>query len=81
MDGAIYLLTRTVEGDQGESFNQSVAVYAQGPREAKELVHQEFSRIRKASKSPEHPYLDAPAFAVDQIDLDAYKLLTHWITI
>ena len=81
MNGAIYLLTRKVEGDQGESFNQSVAVFAPGAKEAKELVHQEFSRIRKASQSPEHPYLDTPAFAVDQIDLDTYKLLTHWVTV
>jgi hypothetical protein len=81
MDGAIYLLTRKVDGDQGESFNQSVAVYAPGPKEAKDLVQQEFSRLRKASKSPERPYQDTPTFEVDQIDLDTYKLLTHWITV
>ncbi len=80
MDGAIYLLTRKVGGDQGESFHQSVAVYAPGPKEANDLVHQEFSRLRKSSKSPEHPYQEAPTFDVNRIDLDTYKLLTHWIT-
>jgi hypothetical protein len=80
MDGEFYLLTRKVQGDHGESFNQSVAVYAEGSKQAKELVHDEFARLRKTSTSAEHPYHDAPEFAVDRIDLDKHKLLIHWVS-
>jgi|1186.fasta_scaffold241953_2 hypothetical protein len=80
MTGSIYLLNRKVNGDQGETFNQSVAVYAQSAKEAKDLVHQEFERIRKVSDNPEHPYHDLPPFEVDEIHLDEHKLLIHWVT-
>jgi hypothetical protein len=80
MTGAIYLLNRKVDGDQGESFNQSVAVYAKSENEAKELVQKEFARIPKYSKNAEHPYQPAPEFQVDEIQLDEHKLLIHWVT-
>jgi hypothetical protein len=80
MDGQFYLLTRKVDGDHGESFNQSVAVFAKGAKQAKELVHNEFARLRKTSRSPEHPYHDTPEFDVDKIDLDEHKLLIHWVS-
>ena len=80
MDGEFYLLTRKVDGDRGESFNQSVAVFAKGAKEAKELVHNEFARLRRMSKRPEHPYRDTPEFEVDKIDLDEHKLLIHWVS-
>lgn len=77
---SIYVLNRRVDGDHGESFNQSVAVYAQSDKEAKDLVKDEFARIRKSSNSGEHPYQDTPDFYVDRIDLDKQKVLIHWIT-
>ena len=77
---SIYLLNRKVDGDHGESFNQSVAVYARSDKEAKDLVLQEFARIRKASNGREHPYEESPEFYVDRIDLDKEKVLIHWIT-
>jgi len=80
MTGAIYVLNRKVDGDQGEAFNQSVAVYARSSKEAKELVQQEFARIRKGSENGERAYHDTPEFSVDQIQLDQYKLLIHWVT-
>jgi hypothetical protein len=80
MDGEFYLLTRKVQGDHGESFNQSVAVYARGAKQAKELVQKEFARLRKMSRSPEQPYRDTPEFDVDKIDLDKHKLLIHWVS-
>ena len=78
MDGAIYVLTRSVQGDQGESFLQNVTVFANSPDQAQALVRAEFAKLRSASA--EHPYRDAPAFSVDRIDLDGHKLLTNHIT-
>ena len=80
MDGEFYLLTRKVGGDPGESYNQSVAVFAKGVREAKELVRKEFARLRDTSKRAEVPYRDTPDFEVDTIELDEHKLLIHWVS-
>ena len=80
MDGEFYLLTRKVGGDHGESYNQSVAVFAKGVREAKELVRKEFARLRDTSKRAEVPYRDTPDFEVDTIELDEHKLLIHWVS-
>jgi len=80
MDGAIYVLTRSVQGDQGESFLQNVTVFANSPDQAQALVRAEFAKLRSGSTSAEHPYRDAPAFSVDRIDLDGHKLLTNHIT-
>ena len=73
-------MTRNVQGDHGESFNQSVAVFANGANQARDLVRAEFARLRKASNSPEHPYGETPEFDVNVIDLKRHKLLIHWIS-
>jgi hypothetical protein len=78
MDGAIYVLTRSVQGDHGESFLQNVTVFANSPDHAQALA--EFAKLRAGSTSAERPYRDAPAFSVDRIDLDGHKLLTNHIT-
>jgi hypothetical protein len=80
MNGAIYVLTRNVQGNPGESFLQNVTVFAASADEAQTLVRKEFAQLRAGSTSAEHPYRDAPAFSVDKIDLDAHKLLTNHIT-
>jgi hypothetical protein len=80
MNGAIYVLTRSVQGDQGESLLQNVTVFAGSAEEARALVQGEFAKLRAGSTSAERPYRDAPDFKVDRIDLDAHKLLTNHIT-
>lgn len=80
MDGAIYVFTRKVQGDQGQDFVQNVTVFATSADEARALVSAEFARLRGGSTAAEHPYRDAPAFDVDRIDLDSHKLLTSHIT-
>jgi hypothetical protein len=80
MNGAIYVLTRNVQGDHGEAFLQNVTVFAGSADEAQALVRKEFAQLRSGSTSAELPYRDAPAFSVDRIDLDAHKLLTNHIT-
>ena len=70
MDGAIYVLTRTVDGDRGAPYLQNVTVFARNPHEAKALVRDEFARLRKASTSAEHAYGETPEFSVDRIALD-----------
>jgi hypothetical protein len=81
MNGAIYVLTRNVEGDHGESFLQNVTVFAGSPDEARALVRKEFAQVRASSNAAEHPYRDAPDFRVDRIELDSHKLLTNHITL
>jgi hypothetical protein len=80
MDGAIFVLTRTVQGDDGQDFVQNVTVFADSADQARTLVRNEFARIRRGSTAAEHPYRDGPAFSVDRIELDAHKLLTSHIT-
>ena len=80
MDGAIFVLTRKVDGNQGESFLQNVTVFARSADEARALVRDEFARLRRTSTSAEHAYREAPSFGVDRIDLDVHKLLTSQIT-
>jgi hypothetical protein len=80
MSGFIYVLNRKVEGDRGEPFNQSVAVYADNATEARHLVAREFARLRAHSHNEEHAYGDRPDFAVDEIKLDENKVLIHWVT-
>ena len=80
MSGFVYLLNRQVDGDRGEPFNQSVAVYANSEAEARRLVAQEFARLRAHSKNEELAYGDRPEFALDEIKLDQSKVLIHWVT-
>jgi hypothetical protein len=80
MDGAIYLLSRQVAGDQGESYTQNVTVFAGSATEARQLVNEQFARIRQVSKTPEHAYDVLPEFAVEKVSLDAYKMITAGIT-
>jgi hypothetical protein len=80
MNGAIYVLTRSVQGDHGESFLQNVTVFAGSADEARALVRGEFAKLRAGSTSSERPYGDSPEFNVDRIDLDTHKLLTNHIT-
>jgi hypothetical protein len=80
VSGFIYVLNRQVEGDQGEPFNQSVAVFANNADEARSLVALEFRRLREHSHNEERAYQDRPEFAVDAIKLDESKVLIHWVT-
>lgn len=80
MSGFIYVMNRKVDGDRGEPFNQSVAVYAGSAAEARSLVAQEFARLRAHSHNEEHAYGDRPEFALDEIKLDQSKVLIHWVT-
>jgi hypothetical protein len=80
MNGAIYVLTRKVDGERGASYLQNVTVFAGSADEARALVRDEFARLRTESAAAEHAYRDAPAFQVDRIALDEHKLLAHHIT-
>ncbi|HEV8603033.1 MAG TPA: hypothetical protein VGQ68_06505 [Gaiellaceae bacterium] len=80
MDGAIYVLSRKVQGSNGEAFMQNVTVFADSPTAARELVNAEFARLRRASKSPERPYLPTPPWQVDKVDLDEAKVITAGLT-
>jgi hypothetical protein len=77
IDGAIYLLSRQVRGDQGESFMQNVTVFASSPAEARSLVNQQFATMRRAN---ERAYQLQPEFSVERISLDAHKMITAGIT-
>jgi hypothetical protein len=80
MSGAIYVLSRRVMGDRGESFMQNVTVFASSPEHARTIVSDQFARLRATSKSKESAYQALPAFAVEKIALDEHKMITAGVT-
>jgi hypothetical protein len=79
-DGAIYLLSRKINGDKGEVFVQNVTVFATSQTHAKALVEEQFARVRRISNSREPAYQVLPEFAVDKVSLDQHKMITAGIT-
>jgi hypothetical protein len=80
MRGAIYVLTRKVNGDKGESFMQNVIVFASSPDHAKAIVSDQFTRLRKSSRSKENAYQPLPAFRIEKVALDEHKMITAGVT-
>jgi glycerol-3-phosphate dehydrogenase len=81
MQGAIYLLSRKVNGDNGESYMQNVTVFASNPEHARTIVNEQFTRLRLASKSKEAAYQVMPTFAVEKVALDEHKMITAGVTV
>jgi len=79
MDGAIYLLSRKVTGNNGEAFMQNVTVFALSANHAKTIVNEQFTRLRKYS-SQDRAYQALPEFDVDKVALDRHKMVTAGIT-
>lgn len=80
MDGAIYLLSREVKGDHGESYMQNVTVFANSSVQARSIVNDQFARLRKQSSTNENPYQQLPQFSVEKVTLETYKMITAGIT-
>lgn len=80
MDGAMYMLSRQINGDAGETLMQNVAVFATSPTQARTLVEEQFARLRRTSRSPERAYQSTPAFSVEKIALDQHKVITAGVT-
>ena len=78
--GAVWLLSRVVEGDSGESYTQNVTVYAASAQDATNLVNAEFARLRRFSTDKQRPYLPTPEWSVDKVALDEAKLISAGIT-
>ena len=78
--GAIYLLSRQVNGDHGESYMQNVTVFANSARQAKSLVDDQFAALRQSNGVRDLAYQKLPAFSVEKVSLDAYKMITAGIT-
>jgi len=79
-DGAIYLLSRQVKGDHGESYMQNVTVFANSATQAKSLVDDQFAALRDSNGVGDLAYQKLPAFSVEKVSLDAYKMITAGIT-
>ena len=79
-DGAIFLLSRLVQGDHGEPYAQNVTVFASSAAEALSLVDEQFSAFRKGSRAQERAYQALPKFSVEKVSLDAYKMITAGVT-
>jgi hypothetical protein len=77
IDGAIYLLSRQVRGDQGESFMQNVTVFASSAAQARSLVDREFAPLRRSNGTA---YQAQPEFSVERVSLDTHKMITAGIT-
>ena len=80
MQGAIYVLTRKVNGDNGESFMQNVIVFASSPDHARTIVSDQFTRLLGASRSRELAYQAMPSFKVEKVALDEHKMITAGVT-
>jgi hypothetical protein len=78
--GAVWLLSRLVEGDSGESYTQNVTVYASSAEDATNLVNAEFARLRRFSADEQRPYLPTPEWSVQKVALDEAKLISAGIT-
>ena len=79
-DGAIYLLSRKVTGDHGEQYMQNVTVFANSSTQARQIVNEQFARLRQLSRTRERAYQVLPAFDVEKVSLEAYKMITAGIT-
>ena len=76
----VWLLSREVTGDGGEHYSQNVSVYAGTAREAVGLVAAEFARLGRITGKVEAAYRETPAWTVEQVKLDAPKVLTLGLT-
>jgi hypothetical protein len=81
MQGAIYILSRKVTGDHGESYMQNVTVFASNPDHARSIVADQFARLRLASRSKENAYQVLPSFAIEKVALDEHKMITAGVTV
>ena len=79
-DGDIYLLSRQVQGDHGESYMQNVTVFANSAIQAQSLVDDQFAALRKTARGREHAYQTVPKFSVEKVSLEDYKMITAGIT-
>ena len=77
---SVWLLSRIVNGAAGESYMQNVTVYAGSAREARSLVSAEFARLRRLTGKGGEPYEELPDWNVEQVKLDAAKLITIGLT-
>jgi hypothetical protein len=78
--GAVWLLSRVVDGDSGETYTQNVTVYAASAEDARNLVNGEFARLRRFSNDKQRPYLETPEWSIQKVALDEAKLITAGIT-
>ncbi|MEK6275123.1 MAG: hypothetical protein AABM30_07265 [Actinomycetota bacterium] len=76
MDGAMYMLSRQITGDDGVTLMQNVTVFAGSATEANNLVAQQFARLRQTSRDKDRAYQGTPAFNVEKIPLDVHKVIT-----
>ena len=79
-DGSIYLLSREINSGKGEVYMQNVTVFAESSLQAKALVNEQFTRLRRISNGREPAYQLLPEFAVDKVTLDQHKMITAGIT-
>ena len=79
MDGAIFVLSRKVRGDDAEEFTQTVTVFADSPSQARGIVERDFAMIRRGG-SNRRAYGTSPAWNVDKVSLDEHKLIMAGVT-
>ncbi len=79
-DGSIYLLSRQVKGDHGESYMQNVTVFAPSAAQAKAIVDDQFAAFRQGARGQERAYQALPKFSVERVSLEDYKMITAGVT-
>jgi hypothetical protein len=79
MANSVFVLSREVQGDAGDTYTQVLTVYAPSAAEAQDLVRREFTRWRMAGVN-DRAYEPTAKFAIDQVTLDEPKLITAGLT-
>jgi hypothetical protein len=80
VNGAIYLLSRRVTGDQGEDYMQNVTVFADSVAHAKQIVNDQFRLLRRTGSTRERAYEALPEFNAEKVALDQHKMITAGVT-
>ena len=71
----LFVFTRLVEGAMNERLYQTATVYASSQREAKQILADEFDRLRTKGRD-DPPLRDLPEFDISSVELDTPKLVT-----
>jgi hypothetical protein len=79
-DGAIFLLSRKVQGDHGEPYMQNITVFASSATLAKQIVSDQFRMLRQSARGQNRAYQALPEFAVEKVVLDEYKMISAGVT-
>ncbi len=79
MDGSVYIFGRTLNRDE-QSFKQTITIFATSEASARDILTKELHAIRELSRDSEFAYGSDPSWKIQEVKLDAEKVLTEVVT-